>query len=155
ATGDVADVDALVAAARAHGARLLCDATQAVGWLPVDATRFDALVCHAYKWLCAPRGVAFLAVSEDFQQALRPVHAGWYAGADAWSSCYGHDVALAPDASRFDVSPAWRAFVGAAPALELFAGLGASALPDHATALAREFRHGLGLPAPARASAIV
>lgn len=155
ATGDVADVDALVAAARAHGARLLCDATQAVGWLPVDATRFDALVCHAYKWLCAPRGVAFLAVSEDFQQALRPVHAGWYAGADPWSSCYGHDIALAPDASRFDVSPAWQAFVGAAPALELFAGLEASALHEHATALAREFRQGLDLPTPVRESAIV
>ena len=155
ATGEVADVDALVAAARAHGARLMCDATQAVGWLPVDATRFDALVCHAYKWLCAPRGVAFLAVTEDFQQQLRPIHAGWYAGADPWSSCYGRDVALAADASRFDVSPVWQSFIGAAPALELFAGLEASALHDHATTLSREFRLELDLPTPARESAIV
>lgn len=155
ATGEVADADAIVAAARAHGARVLCDATQAVGWLPVDATRFDALVCHAYKWLCAPRGVAFLAVSEQFQRQLRPVHAGWYAGADPWSSCYGHEVGLAEDASRFDVSPAWQAFVGAAPALELFAGLEASALHAHATGLARRFRLGLGLPERVRESAIV
>jgi selenocysteine lyase/cysteine desulfurase len=155
ATGEVADADAVVAAARAHGARVLADATQAVGWLPVDASRFDALVCHAYKWLCAPRGVAFLAVTEDFQRQLRPIHAGWYAGADPWSSCYGHEVELAEDASRFDVSPAWQAFVGAAPALELFAGLEASALHSHATGLARLFRLGLGLPAPVRESAIV
>ncbi|HET8927003.1 MAG TPA: aminotransferase class V-fold PLP-dependent enzyme [Microbacterium sp.] len=155
ATGEVADPEAIVDAARAHGSRVLCDATQAVGWLPVDASRFDALVCHAYKWLCAPRGVAFLAVTEDFQRELRPVHAGWYAGADPWASCYGHDAELAADASRFDVSPAWQAFVGAAPALELFAGLEASALHDHATGLAQLFRRGLGLPEPERESAIV
>lgn len=155
ATGEVADADSIAEAARGHGARVLCDATQAVGWLPVDATRFDALVCHAYKWLCAPRGVAFLAVSEAFQQTLRPVQAGWYAGADPWSSCYGHDAVLADDASRFDVSPAWQAFVGAAPAIELFASLEASTLHAHATSLARSFRERLDLPEPVRESAIV
>ncbi len=101
----------------------LCDATQAVGWLPVAASEFDGVICHAYKWLCAPRGVSFLAVSERLAKSMTPLFAGWYAGQDPWTSCYGSDVTLASDARRFDVSPAWQAFVGAEPALDLFASL--------------------------------
>lgn len=155
ATGEVADAAAIQAAAARSGARTLCDATQAVGWLPVDAADYDAVICHAYKWLCAPRGVAFLAISEDFAEQVPAIHAGWYSGADPWSSCYGHDVQLAPDASRFDVSPAWQAFVGAEPALELFASLDPAALLTHTTGLAGAFRAGRGLDRPARQSAIV
>jgi selenocysteine lyase/cysteine desulfurase len=39
ADGRVADLDALHAASRATGARVLLDTTQAVGWLPVGASR--------------------------------------------------------------------------------------------------------------------
>jgi selenocysteine lyase/cysteine desulfurase len=126
-----------------------------VGWLPVEADLVDALVCHAYKWLCAPRGAAFLSVSHDFARTIPPLFAGWYAGADPWASCYGTQVELADDASRFDVSPAWQAFVGAAPALALFASLDRDALHAHATSLAARFRSRMGLEEPARASAIV
>ena len=155
ATGEVADADAILAAAARHGARTLCDATQAVGWLPVEASRFDALICHAYKWLCAPRGVSFLTVSPALERDMPALFAGWYAGADPWTSCYGGDVELAPNATRFDASPAWQAFVGAEPALALFASLDAHAVHTHTTALARRFEERLGLPRPARPSAIV
>lgn len=155
ATGEVADTAAIAAAAAAHDALTLCDATQAIGWLPVQASVFDAVVCHAYKWLCAPRGVSFLTVSDRLAARMTPLTAGWYAGEDPWASCYGGDVELASDARRFDVSPAWQAFVGAAPALELFAALDPSALRAHSTRLAAAFRAGRGLPEPARPSAIV
>jgi hypothetical protein len=42
ADGRVADLDALHAASRATGARVLVDTTQAVGWLPVNASRWVA-----------------------------------------------------------------------------------------------------------------
>jgi selenocysteine lyase/cysteine desulfurase len=155
ATGDVADADAIVAAAGEHGAMTLCDATQAVGWLPVEASRFDAVICHAYKWLCAPRGVSFLTVSDRLAAVMPPRLAGWYAGDDPWASCYGGDGRLADDARRFDVSPAWQAFIGAAPALELFASLDATALYAHTTGLAAAFGRRMGMPQPERASAIV
>ena len=155
ATGEVADAEALLEAAAAHDARTLCDATQAVGWLPVAASRFDAVICHAYKWLCAPRGVSFLTVSARLAADMPALFAGWYAGSDPWSSCYGGEVVLAPDATRFDASPAWQAFVGAEPALALFAAIDPSALHGHATALARRFRERTGLPTPDRESAIV
>lgn len=155
ATGEVADAAGISAAAHRHGARTLCDATQAIGWLPVNAKDHDALICHAYKWLCAPRGVAFLAISEEFAAAVPPIFAGWYSAADPWTSCYGSAGALADDATRFDVSPAWQAFVGAEPVLELFAATDRAALYAHATQLATAFCLGMGLDLPERPSAIV
>jgi len=155
ATGEIADAAAIVAAAGRHGARTFCDATQAVGWLPVEASRFDALACHAYKWLCAPRGVAFLAIGEELQSSIIPRFAGWYAGADPWVSCYGGEFGLASDARRFDVSPAWQAFVGAEAALEHFASLDADAVLAHTTGLATRFRQRMSLGMPDRPSAIV
>ncbi len=154
-SGDVADLDAIVAAADRVGARTVCDATQAVGWMPVDASRVDALLCHAYKWLCCPRGVAFLALREEYARTLAPLHAGWYAGEDPWSSCYGGGADLAGCARRFDVSPAWQAFVGAEPALRAFADADMHEVHAHATGLAARLRERLGLPEPERASAIV
>lgn len=123
ATGQIADAQAITAAAKKHDAYTLCDVTQAAGVYPVDAGMFDATVCHSYKWLCSPRGVAFMTVSEQFQKVVEPVQAGWYAGEDVWSSVYGPSMTLAASARRFDVSPAWPAWVGAEPAVTMFAGL--------------------------------
>ena len=154
-SGEVADADAVIEAAQRFGARTFCDATQAVGWLAVDAGRYDALVCHAYKWLCSPRGVAFLALSDRFCAELTPQFAGWYSGEDPWSSCYGIEITPARSARRFDVSPAWQAFLGAAPALDAFASADADAIFQYTTDLAARFRIGMGIPEPIRASAMV
>lgn len=113
ATGAVADVAAILEAATRHDAVTFCDTTQSAGVHPVDAGLFDITVCHAYKWLCAPRGVAFLTVSERVQPLLTPIQAGWDAGQNVWTSVYGPQMQLAADARRFDVSPAWPAWVGA------------------------------------------
>lgn len=150
ATGAVVDDGAVVAAARAAGARTFCDLTQAAGWLPVDASRYDVSATAAYKWLCCPRGVGFLtlgALAAGTADAgwLRPVQAGWYAGEDPWASCYGPEMRLATDARRFDVSPAWQAWLGAAESLDAFAATDPQAVRDHAVGLADAFRAGLGL----------
>ncbi|WP_341954570.1 aminotransferase class V-fold PLP-dependent enzyme [Salinibacterium sp. TMP30] len=143
--GKVADVEAITAAASRHGARTLCDITQAAGVYPVDATQFDATVCHAYKWLCSPRGVAFLTISEDFAQHITPVQAGWYAGEDVWSSVYGTDMTLAKDARQFDVSPAWQAWVGAEQSISMFADLDIAEVWEHCTGLANKLCDELGI----------
>lgn len=123
ATGVLADVPAILEAAARHNTYTFCDVTQAAGVLPVDASLFDVTVCHTYKWLCSPRGVAFLTLSDRFDPLLTPLQAGWYAGDDVWTSTYGPEMHLATDARRFDVSPAWQAWIGAEKSLELFAGL--------------------------------
>ncbi|TPW70808.1 aminotransferase class V-fold PLP-dependent enzyme [Schumannella sp. 10F1B-5-1] len=142
ATGAVAPIAAITAAARAAGALTLADLTQAAGVLPVDATLFDATVCHSYKWLCAPRGVAFLTITPELAERVSPAQAGWYAGDDVWASCYGPSIHLASDARRFDVSPAWEAWVGAEHSIGLFAQLDIAEVWTHASglgdALARE-----------------
>src|SRR3954453_3559276 len=59
-SGEVARLADIAAAARHHGALSVVDATHAVGWLPLDATEFDALACAAYKGLLGPGGPAFI-----------------------------------------------------------------------------------------------
>lgn len=151
ASGEVAPVDAILAAAATVGAATVADLTQAAGVFPVDASRFDATVCHAYKWLCAPRGVAFLTLRPEFAARLTPIAAGWYAAEDPWVSIYGCEPALAGDARRFDVSPAWQAFVGAEAAISLFAAADVDALWRHACELADAVCRGLGEPEPQQA----
>ncbi len=146
ATGAVADAPSIIEAAARRGAYTFCDTTQATGVLPVDASLFDATVCHAYKWLCSPRGVAFLTVSERFESELTPLQAGWYAGEDVWQSCYGPTMSLAHDARRFDVSPAWQAWVGAGQALRMFAGLDAAEVWARASGLGDQLCEALGIP---------
>jgi selenocysteine lyase/cysteine desulfurase len=145
ATGIVADIDAITEAAARHSAFTFCDVTQAAGVLPVDAGRFDSTVCHTYKWLCAPRGVAFLTVTPEFQEHLTPIQAGWYAGDDVWASCYGPSMQLARDARQFDVSPAWQAWVGAEQSLALFAGLDIHSVWNLAAGLGDQLCDGLGI----------
>jgi selenocysteine lyase/cysteine desulfurase len=147
ADGKVADSDAIIAAARHHGALVAADGTQACGWLPFDASRVDFLACAAYKWLMSPRGTAFLTVHPERLDALRPLAAGWYAGEDVHTSYYGPPMHLAASSRRFDTSPAWFSWVGTLPSLELIERIGVRRIHDHDVALANRFRAGLGLPA--------
>jgi len=144
-TGEVADLDAIIAAAQHHGTTTLVDATQACGWLPLQAARFDAVVCSAYKWLMSPRGTSFMVVGDALQETLVPHSAGWYAGEDVHASYFGPPLRLASDARRFDTSPAWFSWVGTQPALELVNRIGIEAVHAHDVALANRFRAGLGM----------
>src|SRR6478672_2528901 len=150
ACGSLCDGAAITAAAQAVGALTFCDLTQAAGWLPVDAGDYDLTVCSAYKWMCQPRGTAYLTVRPELLERLRPVNAGWYAGEEIWSSCYGPAMSLAGDARRFDVSPAWLSWAGAVPALEVLALAPTVAVRDHDVALADGLRARLGLPTAGR-----
>jgi selenocysteine lyase/cysteine desulfurase len=145
-TGEVAEIDAILAAAAEIGAVSLCDATQAVGWLPLRADRFDAVVCGAYKWLMSPRGTAFLTVSDRLLERTVAHSAGWFAGEDVHASYFGPPLRLASSARRLDVSPAWFSWVGTAPTLALVEDIGVEAINAHDVSLANRFRSGIGLP---------
>lgn len=146
ATGEVADYAQIVDAARAVGAMVVVDATQACGWLPFDASLADVVTVAAYKWLMSPRGTAFAYISPMVRESMRPLAAGWYAGPERHSAFYGPPLRLATDARRFDVSPAWFSWVGTAPALTVLEEIGIPAIHDHDVTLANRFLAGLGQP---------
>src|SRR5207245_2003100 len=79
-------LDGLASAAARYDCLTYVDATQAVGWLPFDADRFDFVSCATYKWLVSPRGTAFGVVRPARLELLRPLYAAWSAGAGPWTS---------------------------------------------------------------------
>ena len=145
-TGEVADLDAILAAAEAHDVLTLVDATQAAGWLPLEADRFDFLVAAGYKWLISPRGTAWMTVAPDRLDAVLPSAAGWFAGDDPYAAYIGPPLRLADDARRLDTSPAWFSYVGSLPALELLNEVGVETIHEHNVRVANHFRARLGLP---------
>ncbi|MGM1063077.1 aminotransferase [Saccharothrix sp. Mg75] len=135
-----------LAALRATGVPVLLDATQAVGWTPLDLGWADWVVAAGYKFLLSPRGCAWLACSPGALARTVPAAANWYAGDDPWTSVYGLPLRLAPDARRLDLSPVWLAQFGAARSLPYLAGLDLAEVRDHAVALANSLLTALDLP---------
>ncbi|MBF6327032.1 aminotransferase class V-fold PLP-dependent enzyme [Nocardia transvalensis] len=157
ADGRTIDPAELRAVTRAHGARLLLDASQAAGWLPLHFADADYWVCATYKWLLGARSVSLFAVQPDALDTNRPVSPGWYAAADRWAEMYASQR-LADTARRFDHSPDWLGVVAALAGLQLIEELTVDAIQAHDLALATHFRDGLadvGLPAAPARSPIV
>jgi len=145
ATGEVADLDAIANAADEHEVMTVVDATQALGWLPLDASRFDIVAAHGYKWLMSPRGTAYMTIRPDRLADIVPATAGWYAGEDPLATFFGPPLRLAESARRLDTSPAWYMWVAAAPTLRTIEDIGVEAINRHDIGLANRFRAGLGL----------
>jgi selenocysteine lyase/cysteine desulfurase len=149
--GETAALDDVVTAARHHGAQLLVDATHSIPFVPIQPwlSDIDYLVCHGYKHLLCPRGVAFFHVRQDHWDDVRPWLANWRAGDPLYTRSYGGSLDdLAPDARRFDVSLAWHAWAGAEPSLSLLVDWQEQGVLENATALARRLAVGLGLVEP-------
>jgi selenocysteine lyase/cysteine desulfurase len=146
ADGRRIDLDALASAAADAGARTFVDITQAAAWVEIDAGRFDVTACGAYKWLCCPRGAGFMTVNDSASDWIVPRHANWYAGENPWTSIYGPPLRLSEQARRYDTSPAWIAWVGSAPALELLAEATPAVIGVHDIGLANELLTRLCLP---------
>lgn len=147
ANGALLNLDAVQDACDATGAMSVIDVTQAAGWLPIDASRFDVTVCSGYKWLLAPRGTAFLTVKPWVRAGMLVHSASWAGGADKWASIYGTPLRLASDARSLDVSPAWFCWVGQVPALELLRDVGIAQIHRHNVGLANAFLAAIGQPA--------
>jgi selenocysteine lyase/cysteine desulfurase len=149
--GETAALDNIVTAARHHGAQLLVDATHSIPFVPIQPwlSDIDYLVCHGYKHLLCPRGVAFFHVREDHWDDIQPWLANWRAGEPPYTRSYGGSLEdLAPNARRFDVSLAWHAWAGAEPSLALLVDWQAQGVLENVMPLARRLASGLGLADP-------
>src|SRR5580698_6202617 len=74
-TGVVMPIQSLVEELNRCGVEVLVDGAHAPGMVPLNLNQLGAAYytgnCH--KWLCAPKGVAFLHVRHDKQKSIRPL----------------------------------------------------------------------------------
>ncbi len=82
-TGEIQDIEAIVARAHEAGALVVLDAYQSVGTVPLDVTALgvDFAVGGSVKWLCGGPGAAWLYVRPDLAETLEPALTGWQAHA--------------------------------------------------------------------------
>ena len=72
------ELEALAERARAMGAAVVVDGTQAVGALPFDVRRIqpDLLVCAGYKWLMGGYGLSVAYIGPRFEEGV-PLEETW------------------------------------------------------------------------------
>jgi kynureninase len=82
-TGEIQDIEAIVARAHDVGALVVLDAYQSVGTVPLDVTKLgvDFAVGGSVKWLCGGPGAAWLYVRPELVETLEPALTGWQAHA--------------------------------------------------------------------------
>lgn len=104
--GSLVDLPAVAARARAVGARLVVDASQSVGAMPLDvgALRPDFLITVGYKWLLGPFGVGYMYVAEEHRGG-EPLEENWIsrAGSQDFARLVDYRDEYQPGARRFDV----------------------------------------------------
>ena len=146
ADGAVLDVEALRASVAGTDTLTVIDVTQAVGWKRIDLRWADVTAAAVYKWLLAPRGTAWMSLSDRVTRIMTPHAANWYAAEEPWQTIYGLPLRLADSARRFDTSPSWFSVLGSALTLPWLASLDTAAVEAHALGLANRLRAELQLP---------
>ncbi len=74
-TGLILPVQRIIASLNARGIDTLLDSAHAPGFLPIDLKALNPAYCtgNFHKWLCAPKGIAFLFVRKDRQHLIHPL----------------------------------------------------------------------------------
>ncbi len=145
-TGARHDLAAVREIADAVGARLVMDASHALGVVPVDGALCDVLVSCAYKFLLGTHGVGILYINSARWPDLTPPWVGWHSvvRVDDWETRSRRRFELKSDAERFEIGNL--GFLNVyilANALGLLERIGIAEIERHILALGGELRAGL------------
>jgi selenocysteine lyase/cysteine desulfurase len=104
--GALVELDPVAARARELGCRLVIDASQSAGALPISVERLrpDFLVSVGYKWLLGPLALAYLYVAPEHRGG-EPLEENWIsrAGSDDFAGLVDYENSYQPGARRFDM----------------------------------------------------
>jgi selenocysteine lyase/cysteine desulfurase len=104
--GALIELDKVASRAHELNARLVVDASQSVGAMPLDVSVLepDFLITVGYKWLLGPFGLGYLYVAEQHRDGQAIEH-NWILRADSedFSRLTEYRDELQPGARRFDV----------------------------------------------------
>jgi selenocysteine lyase/cysteine desulfurase len=135
--GSRLDVDGVVQLAHERGARVLVDAYQAIGAVPVDVriTEADFLAAGVLKYLLGSAGLAFLYCRREHLRGLLPTVTGWFADADIFQMDL-HDYSPSPTARRFEAgTPPVPNSYAAIAGIELMREIGVARTEAHVRSL--------------------
>lgn len=81
------DLEKLGSFCKEHNIILSVDGIQGIGALDFDVKKFkiDFLSCGTQKWLFGAQGLAFIYLTEELQNKLKPAYVGWLSVEDAWN----------------------------------------------------------------------
>ncbi|MBD2778698.1 aminotransferase class V-fold PLP-dependent enzyme [Iningainema tapete] len=102
-TGQVLPLDKIATICIQNQTKLLIDAAQSVGLLPLNLTTLgvDFYAFTGHKWLCGPGGVGGLYVKPEARESLKPTFIGWRG---VISDSTGKPVDWYPDGKRYEVA---------------------------------------------------
>jgi len=114
-TGQVLPLDEIVdlCHSQANPVRVLVDAAQSVGMIPLNLTQLgvDFYAFTGHKWWCGPEGLGGLYVSPEARERLSPTFIGWR---NLIADPQGNPVGWQPHGQRYEI---------ATSAYPLYAGL--------------------------------
>lgn len=143
-TGARHDLGRLRGLADRVGARLVVDASHALGVVPVDGTLCDVVVACCYKWLLAVHGVGVFYVNSRRWPGLAAPWVGWHSThrEDDWRR--RTEYRMREDGSRFEAgNPPFLPVYLLDSALQTLDGLDPRAVEAHVLALGGTLRAGL------------
>lgn len=138
------DIAPVVEKAHRVGARVVVDAYQGAGTVPMQlgALGADFAVGGSVKWLCGGPGAGYLYVRPDLLRTLRPSHVGWAAHETPFAFRTG-EIAYAPGVERFQSgTPNVPALYSARAGYEIVGEIGVPAIRARSLALTRRLLDG-------------
>ncbi|MCP6760994.1 MAG: aminotransferase class V-fold PLP-dependent enzyme [Fischerella sp. CENA71] len=102
-TGQILPLDKIARLCINNQTRLLVDAAQSVGSMPLNLTKLkvDFYAFTGHKWLCGPGGVGGLYVRPEIRDSLKPTFIGWRS---IITNTQGKFVDWHPDGKRYEVA---------------------------------------------------